>query len=724
LLNYGNVLKALGRDEEALSYCDRVLDVEANHAGALYNRGNLLLRLQRWDEALASYAQVLAAQPDFVEAWNNQGLALYGLRRCEEAVASYDRALALKPDHAEAHCNRGAALCLLGRLDEALAACEKAVTLRPQYPEAWYGRGIVMRDKARMEDAMVSFDRALALRPDYAEAWHNRGNALMVLKSFGDAAASFDKALALNPDNAEALNNRGMCLCFLGRVDEALASYDKALALKPDYADALHSRGMVRWREGQDYAAAIQDLERTAALAPQHDCVQGDLLHVRMHGADWTDFAAQAARIHEGVRAGRLTIDPFMYLAVSDSPADLQACATAFAAHFHPAAPALCKTGPRSREKIRIGYVSGEFRAQATAYLTAGLYERHDRSRFEIVAFDAGPAADSAMRRRLEGAFDRFIRIADLSDRAAAETIVNADIDILVNLNGYFGNHRMGVFAQRPAPLQVNFLGFPGTLGADYMDYIVADRCVIPEAEERFYTEKVVILPDSYQVNDSKRHRPEGRPSRAAHQLPETGFVFCNFNMNYKFTPEMFAVWMRLLKQVQGSVLWLLEGNATAPAHLRREAEKHGVAPERLVFAPFIAMEQQLDRLQLADLFIDSVPCNAHTTASDALWAGVPLLTCYGGAFSGRVAASLLNAVGLPELVTRDLDDYAALAQALAADPARLSGLRRKLADNLQGAPLFDTERYRRHLEAAYVRMWERRERGDAPQGFAVAPLS
>jgi predicted O-linked N-acetylglucosamine transferase (SPINDLY family) len=722
LLNYGNVLQALGRDEEALACCDKVLEFEVNHAGALYNRGNLLLRLKRWDDALASYAQVLAAQPDFAEAWNNHGLALHGLRRCEEALTSYDRALAIKPDHVEAFVNRGASLCLLGRLEEALASYDRALVLRPDHAEAWYGRGVTMRDMGRMEDALVSYDRAVAARPDHAEAWHNRGNALMVLKSFSDAVASFDRALALNPGNAEALHNRGMCLSFLNRVDDALASYDQALAIRPDYADALHSRGMVRWREGRDYAAAVQDLEKTMALNPDHDCVQGDLLHVRMHGTDWSGFDETMAQINAGVRAGRLVIDPFMYLAIAESPADLQACAATFTRHFHPPAPALWKKSDRRREKIRIGYVSGEFRAQATAYLTAGLYECHDRNRFEIFAFDTGPAADSPMRRRLETAFDRFIRIADLSDSAAAQTILNAEVDILVSLNGYFGNHRMGIFAQRPAPLQVNFLGFPGTLGADYIDYILADRFVIPESDERHYTEKVVTLPGSYQVNDARRHRPQGMPGRAEHGLPETGFVFCNFNMSYKFTPEMFAVWMRILKQVEGSVLWLLEGNAAAPANLKRAAERHGVAADRLVFAPFIPMEQQLDRLPLADLFLDSVPCNAHTTASDALWAGVLLLTCRGTAFSGRVAASLLNAVGLPELVTETLDDYAALAVALAADPVRLQALRRKLADNLQTAPLFDTDRYRRHLEAAYAQMWERFARGEAPRGFTVTP--
>jgi predicted O-linked N-acetylglucosamine transferase (SPINDLY family) len=688
LLNYGNVLKAMGRDEEALEYCDRVLGLEPGHAGALYNRASLLLRLKRFEDALAGFGSVLAIKPDHAEALNHRGTALYYLGRGEEALASYEKALAIRPDFAD----------------------------------AWNNRGIALRDRNRLDEALASFDKALEARPDHAEAWRNRGDALRDLKRFAEAVAGYDRALRLKPDDVAALHNRGTCLYFLKRVDEALASYDAALSIRPDYADALHSRGMVRWREGQQYEAAVRDLEALVRMCPDHDYARGDLLHLKMHGNDWSGFEEQVSLIDAGVRAGWRVVDPFMYLAISDSPSDLQACAAIFTAHFHPPAPMPPQRSARGGGKIRLGYVSGEFRAQATAYLTAGLYECHDKSRFEIVAFDNGERADSPMRRRLEAAFDRFVPIAQLSDRAAAQAIAAEGIDILVDLNGYFGNHRMGVFAHRPAPIQVNCLGFPGTLGADYIDYIIADRFVIPPGGERHYTEKVVRLPDSYQVNDSRRHLPQGAPRRCDHGLPETGFVFCDFNMSYKLTPAMFAAWMRILKQVEGSVLWLLQANAVSPGNLRRAAERHGVAADRLVFAPFVAMEKQLDRLQLAGLFLDTLPCNAHTTASDALWAGVPLLTCRGNSFSGRVAASLLDAAGLPELVTESLEAYERLAVALARDPAALQAIRRKLALRRHTAPLFDTARYCRHLEAAYGRMWDIFQRGGAPQGFAVAP--
>ena len=720
LLNYGNVLVALGRDEDALGYCDRVLAIEPGHPGALYNRGNVLLRLKRFDAALDSYDRSLVARPAQAEVMNNRGMALHGLRRCEEALQSYDIALALRPGYVEALNNRGTTLYFLGRRDEALAAYENALGLEPGFAEAWHGHGLVLRDLNRPDEALASYDRALGLKPDYAEAWFNRGNALLAVKRFEDAVASYDRALGINPHNTEALNHRGTGLYFLGRPDAALASYDRALLIDPDNADALHSRGMIRWRDGQQYDAAVRDLEKVVAVKPDHDYAQGDLLHVRMHGTDWSGFDAQVARIDAGVRAGKRIIDPFMYLAIAGAPDDSRKCARIFAGQFYPPLPMPSRKTGRDSGKIRIGYVSGEFRAQATAYLTAGLYEGHDRSRFEIVAFDNGARADSPMRRRLEAAFDRFVPIAHLSDQAAAETIAAEEIDILVNLNGFFGDHRMGVFARKPAPVQVSYLGFPGTLGADYIDYILADRFVVPSDERQYYTEKVVTLPGSYQVNDSRRHRPQAIPARAEHQLPEAGFVFCNFNMSYKLTPDMFALWMRLLRQVDGSVLWLLQSNAVSPENLRTEAQRHGVAADRLVFAPFVAMETHLDRLQLADLFLDSLPCNAHTTASDALWAGVPLLTCRGTNFSGRVATSLLNAMGLPELVTENLADYEALAVTLAADPALLGGIRQKLANNRQTTPLFDTDRFRQNLESAYAKMWALHQHGETPQSFEV----
>jgi len=711
-----------GRNVEALELIDGALKINPNAADATLNYGNVLKALGRHEEALANYDKALAIKPDYVQALSNRGSILFYLKRLDEALASFDEALAIKPDHVEALSSRGVALSNLQRFDEALASYDKALAIKPDYVEALSNRGNTLCEMKRFDEALESLDQALAIKQDFVEALYNHGNALRDLKRFDNALASYDKALAIEPDYAEGLNNRGTVLHDLNRFDEALASYDKALAINPDAAATLYNRGVMQWKEYRYSEAAIADLERVILLAPDYEYARGALLHFRMHGANWHAFEQEAALVDAGVRAGKRIVNPFIYQAISESPADLQACSAILAKHLFPPAPALWKKKRRHRAKIRVGYVSGEFREHATAILTVGLYEAHDKSNFEIFAFDNGWSDGSPTRKRLEVAFDKFIDISNLTGRTAADAILNEEVDILVNLNGYFGLSRMEIFAQRPAPIQVNYLGFPATLGASYIDYIIADRFVIPESERQYYNENVVYLPDTYQANDSQRPVAQTIQTRAENGLPEKAFVFCNFNQSYKLTPAMFAVWMSILRRVAGSVLWILENNTAFPENLRREAESHGVAGSRLVFARRLPMEEHLARLKLADLFLDALPYNAHTTASDALWAGLPLLTCGGKAFPGRVATSLLHAIKLPELVTENLQEYEAMALKLAGNPTLLQALRRKLSHNRQTAPLFDTDRFRRHIESAYTTMWKIFQRGEAPKSFNVEP--
>ena len=456
------------------------------------------------------------------------------------------------------------------------------------------------------------------------------------------------------------------------------------------------------------------------ALDESRAYARGDLLHLRMQTGDWKNLDRDIAALHHGVRACKRVVTPFVYQSIADSPVDLQTCANTYARDRFPAALARWTSPGPAHGKIRVGYLSGEFYEQATAFLTVGLYELHDKSRFEIVAFDNGLNDKGPTRQRIDAAFNKIIDISSMTDGTAADAILGENIDILVNLNGYFGQGRMGVFARKPAPIQVNYLGFPGTLGADYMDYILADPVVISPDEHQYFNEKVVTLPNTYQATDSKRQIAEDIPSRRACGLPEAGFVFCNFNQSYKLTPETFAVWMRLLRGVDDSVLWLWESNTTMSQNLRDEASRHGIAPTRLVFAPGLPHRQHLARLKNADLFLDTLPYNAHTGASDALWAGVPLITCTGTAFAGRVATSLLRAVGLPDLVTENLGDYEKLALKLARDASLLRSVRERLEQNRTTYPLFDTGRFCRNLEAAYKRMVEIHTSGEFPRGFSV----
>ena len=720
LYNRGLSQSSLGWREDALASYDRAIALHAGFAPAWHNRGNMLRELGRPAEALESYDKALALTPQDAPLLYSRGSALSDLGRHEEAAASFSRALALQPQFGLALAGRAAALLKLERFAEALADLDQALAAKPNDAELLNNRGVALYRLERIAEARAAYDKALAVAPDHVESLLNRAFLLQATGSLDAALADYEKAIGLAPANARAFNGRGSVLHALKRASEALADFDRALALDGNLADALANRAHLRWSLNDDYVGATGDLKAALALNPDQPYARGELLHLQMFAADWDDFENQKALVDQGVRAGKEVVRPFVYQAVSASPADLKACSRIFAAHLFPPQPSR-PFAARSRDKIRIGYLSGEFREQATAYLMAGLYELHDKSRFEIVAIDNGGGDGSAMRRRLEAAFDRILYINQLPDSDAAARIRAEEIDILVNLNGYFGAPRMGIFARRAAPIQVNYLGFPATLGAPYMDYIIADQVVIPEGERRFYDEQVVWLPHSYQVNDSKRAIARDVPGRAALGLPEKGFVFCNFNQSYKLTPDVFACWMRLLKQVDRSVLWLLKARPPFETNLAKEAGRHGVDPSRLRFAPSLPLEQHLARLKQADLFLDSLPYNAHTTASDALWAGLPLVTCRGTSFPGRVAASLLNAAGMPELIAENMEGYERLALRLARDAQMLAEVKQKLADNRLSCPLFDTDLFRRNLESAYTTMWRAWQKGEAPRGFAIA---
>jgi predicted O-linked N-acetylglucosamine transferase (SPINDLY family) len=755
LMNYGMALRAAGRAQEALETFDRALAIQPNLAEALYNRGVALSDLQhyelavdaynralvvqpemvaalvnravalaamqRFDDALAAYDRVLAMQPSNVIALNHRGLTKRALGRSIEAIADYDRALALKPDHDETRYNRGVALMDLQRAGEALAMFEAVSQAYQANAEMLNNRGVALWNLKRPEEALACYARALSLEPGFAEAWGNQGLALRDMGRYEDALASFETVLSLEPRNAVSANSRGNVLRDMKRYDEAIQSYDAAISFRPDYAEALINRGYTRWALKQIDQGTV-DVEKGLALDPNHPYGRGEVLHMRMYTADWHDYAARKAELEQLVREGARAVQPFIFEAIVETPADAQACSRIWAADKYPQVPSR-PHDPASRKgekKIRIGYVSGEFRQQATAILMAGLYEHHDRERFEIIAIDTGANDQSPMRERLEKAFDRWIAVTSLSDDQAADIIRDAGIDILVNLNGFFGEARMGIFARRPAPIQVNYLGFPATLGAAYIDYIIADKVVIPKAEERFYDEQVVTLPGSYQANDNQGRPIAVAPSRTEFCLPQDAFVFCNFNSAYKLTPQTFDSWMRILKQVDGSVLWLLESLGSYADNLRREAEARGVAGDRLIFAADIPTDQHLARMSLADLFLDGLPYNAHTTGSDALWAGVPLITRTGTAFPGRVATSLLAAAGLSELATGSAEEFETLAVKLAGDPKALKKLRAKLAKSRQTCALFDTGRFHKTIEQAYQTMWDRWLAGEKPKGFAV----
>ena len=718
--NRGTVLQDLNRPEEALASYDRAIALKPDYAKAYYNRGLVLQYLKRSDEALENYNKAIALKPDYTEAHIAREIARKDLKRPEEALASYDSVIAEKPDHAEAYSNRGKVQLNLNRPEEALASFDRAIALKPDYAEAYSNRGNALQDLKRHEEALASYDRAIALRPDLAEVYSNRGNALHHMKRLKEALASYDRAIALKPDLAQVYFNRGNVLLNMNRPEEALANYDKAIALKPDLTQAWSSRGTALNILKRHDQAAIS-YAKVLKLEPQHPFTKGDLLHQKMLSCDWNGIGNLIVEIESDVASGKMSAVPFGWQGVAKSPRSLQLCAEIYNEKRFPAnlkhsiQPSFGKNN-----KIRVGYSSGEFRDQAVAMLLVGVWEHHDNSQFEIFAFDNGWDDLSDTRRRINGSIHHVINIRDLSDSQAAAVISDNKIDILINLNGYFGEERNSVFAMRPAPIQVNYLGFPGTLGASYMDYIIADQQVIPATHKAFYKEKVVYLPDCYLATDRKKGIGTHIFSRAECGLPERGFVFCCFNNNYKILPDIFDIWMRVLKQIKGSVLWLLEDNATASANLRKEAMARGVNAERLIFAKRMPLPEHLARHQCADLFIDTLPYNAHTTASDALWTGLPVLTCQGETFVGRVATSMLSAMHLPELITTTLEDYERVTIELAMNPEKLARIKQKLDDNRLTTPLFDTMLFTKHIEKAYTAMYERHLAGLVPDHLII----
>lgn len=719
--NRGTVLEKLGRRQEALASYERTLALDAGDALAAYNRAVLLKQLNRSEDALLGYEQAIALQPGYVEAHINRGHLLQEVRRYPEAVASYDRAIEISATFPEAFMGRATALADLPRSDQALASYAQAIALQPGYVGAYINRGHLLVKLAQFTEAIADYDRAIAISATFPEAFAGRGNALSGLLRSEQALASYARAIELKSDYWEAYMSLANLQLRLHRYDEALKSYDRAIELKPDHPETHRDRGALLALLKR-FEAAIASYDRAIALNPDQKYVIGMRQYVKMQSCDWTDLDSNIQRLVEGLEARRPVTVPMPVLALVDSPPLHRLAAETWVREECPrddrlGAPAV---NPR-RERIRVGYFSADFRVHPVSLLTAELFELHDRSRFDVTAFAFGPESNDQVRGRQRQAFERFIDVDKRTDMDVALMAREMGIDIAVDLTGFTQNARTGIFALRAAPAQVAYLGYPGTMGADYMDYLIADRVLVPEGSELNYSEKIVRLPDSYQPNDSRRPISARVFLRQELELPPEGFVFCCFNRSFKLMPASFDCWMRILSRVDGSVLWLTEGDPSAVHRLRQAAELRGIDPRRLVFAkPMPLMADHLARQRLAGLFLDTLPFNAHTTASDALWAGLPVLTCLGQTLPSRVAASLLAAIGLPELVTSSLADYEELAVRLATNPAELGLLRQKLARNRTSTALFDTTRFTRHLEDAYAQIYQRSQAGMPPDHIVI----
>ena len=673
-----------------------------NAPGAELDRIAALYQQRRVGEALDRAADLLARFPDCEILNNIAGAICAALGHRDHALFHYDRAIRLAPDYFEAHNNRGVVLNDAGRYDEAIGSFDTAIALHPNNPEAYMNRGIALRRLRRLDAALASVSAAIGLDPGSAEGHNNRGNILVDLTRFDEALDAFDRVIALRPGFAEAFVNRGNALLGLQRFEEAVASYGQAIALAPGQINAYNNSGSVL-RRLKRFDEALACHRRALELDPGSALAQAEIRNLEAHMCLWREDGSDLDPVLLGT--GDQVFPPFYMLNFEDSPERQLLCARNWAAAKYGPGRVVDFGARPASDRIRVGYFSADFHNHATMYLMARMFELHDRSRFEIHAFSYGPQIDDDMRRRVMAGVDHFHAVGPLSDEDVAALARAEGLDIAVDLKGHTENARPGIFAQRAAPAQAHLLGFPGTSGTDFIDYIIVDRTIVPPEHQAFFTETLAYLPNSYYPTDDQCRISDRQFTRAELGLPEDGFVFCSFNNSYKIKRPEFDIWMRLLDRVPGSVIWLLGDNAWAVANLRAQAEARGIATDRLVFAERMPLADHLARHRHADLLLDTFMVNAHTTATDALWAGLPVLTMRGNSFVASVAASVLQGLDMPELITATPDAYEARALEIATDPALLAALKAKVARNRTTTSLFDSARYTRDVETLFEQM-------------------
>lgn len=666
------------------------------------------------DQAIAALSAAIERSPREPQVYLQLGNLLAGQDRWDAAERCYAATCSLQPGNAVAQHNWGVALQELGRPLDAIPAFERALGVNPAYAAAYYGLGLAYRRIESVEAALLAFECAIQCDGADVRFCMERVRALIALGRYLDALSELDRMPKQGVH--EAHNLRAIALKNLRRPQEALAAYDDAIRAKPDYAEALSNRANLRL-QARKFSLALADLDRALALKPEMEWLRGTRLYAAAHLFEWQGHETELARIAEDVRQQRRSIQPLALQCLLDDPSLQQQAARLWT--LATCAPMAPRASAEPAGKIRLAYVSRDFKSHPVSFLMAEVFELHDREKFEIVAINYGAASKDAMQERLRRGFDHFLDVEALSDPEIAALCQHLKLDIAVDLTGFTDGARSAIFAGRAAPIQVSYLGFLGTTGARLHDYLIADHEIIPAETRAFYDENIVYLP-SYQANDSQRPRPNAKASRAELGLPEQGFVFCCFNNPSKITPAVFAAWMHILAAVPGSVLWVLDEDERAVLNLQQHAQELGVAPARIVFARRTEREDYLAKLGAADLFLDTWPYNAGTTASDALWMGLPVLTLQGQAFAARVASSLLKAMDLPELIAHEVEAYMALAVGLATQADKLAEVREKLARNRHGSRLFDTAAFTRSLERAYLEMQNARLAGASMQDITV----
>jgi protein O-GlcNAc transferase len=676
----------------------------------------------RLDEAEKLYLQILEANPRHDESLHLLGLIEFGRKNYARGVELISTALEIDPNFKAAQYNLGRCFEDMKEFEKARAAYTRATELDPKNAEAWLGLSNVSTMLERKDEALELVNKALELNPKLAAAHANKGMMLASAGRYHEAMHHYNIASRLDPNNAELLFSRANAWSNLNVNEEALKNHNRAIALKPEFARGYLARGLVS-RELKQFERAVADFDKAFELDPKLTEVISHRLYANADICNWTSYDKDVAALLAQAEDKTFPVNPFGLLTFSNSRRLQYQTSVNYAAQYGTASSVDWVANPLHNKKLRIGYFSGDYREHPVAQLVVGVFEHHDRANFEIELFSFGANTGDGSQRRILDACDGYFHLGEMAFKKALEFVRDRNLDAAVDLTGYTAFGRPELFSHRIAPVQVSYLGYSATTGANYMDYIIGDPNLIPPDHEVEYAERIARLPEFFMPNDRSRNSPEKIISRKSMGLPEEQIVFCCFNNTNKLNPHVFGLWMNILKRVPGSVLWLIGSHKSIGQNLRKEAEKQGVDVSRLIFAQRVAREDYFARYRCADMFLDTLPYNAHTTACDALWSGLPVLTQMGETFAARVAGSAVATIGIPEMITHSDQDYVDRAVALANAPEQLAEITRRLGTNISTSPLFDIERYTKHLEAAFVHMVERVKGGLAPESFTVPKL-
>ena len=698
-----------GQLEKAKNICLEILKSEPDNFNTLHLLGIIAFQTKNYQASEKILNKVIKIKPDFADAYTNRGIVLKVLNKSEEAIESWNSAIKINSKNFQAYNHRGVALIELKRPKEAIESWNNAIKIKPDFAEAYNNLGNVLNDLKKFDESLKNYNEAIKIKPNFFEAYSNRGSVLKALNKLEEALNSCNEAIKINSKYAEAYNNRGIILAELKQVGAALENYENAIKINPNFSDAYNNQGvlLIELKRLDD---AKESFESALKINPDSNFLLGRLIATKNNLCDWNSFIENSEKLKSNIEKGKKSSSPFNLLSIYDLPELQKKFTETFVKEEYPdtnSTDPIIKKKPK--KKIRLGYYSADFHNHPVSYLIANLFELHDKSKFELIAFSLGPKKNDEMQNRISKAFDKFINVKSKTEKEISILSRELEIDIAIDLMGFTKNNKFRIFINRCAPVQISYLGYAGTTGTKSIDYIIGDKILIPEKYQKNFSEKIIYLPNSFMVNDPTKKISDKIITREEFDLPKNGFVFCCFNKKYKITPNVFEIWMRLLKKIDGSVLWLFEENSTSIKNLKIEASKGGVDGERLIFAnrvPLLA--DHFARHKLADLFIDTFPYTAHSTCSDALWAGLPVLTRMGQSFASRVSGSLLNAIGLNELITNTEEEYENKAFSLATDPNYINEIKNKLYKNRLTKPLFNVKLFTKHIESAYTAIYDR----------------